>query len=145
VRADWPTQMCLTLAKHPISLNRNHHIATLVVCNCNERTMHSGVKSTLTEIRSRYWIVKGRQFVRKIIFAVCDVPQTSSEALSTANSTTTAILLSSRVSTFWKYWSGTWLGHCLLRIHLQAQVGRFGFACTLVVPQEPYTLILSLL
>ena len=30
--------------------------------------MHSGVKSTLTEVRSRYWIVKGRQFVRKIIF-----------------------------------------------------------------------------
>jgi len=47
----------LTLAKHPIFLNRNHHIATLVVCDCHERTMHSGVKSTLTEVRSRYWIV----------------------------------------------------------------------------------------
>jgi len=31
--------------------------------------------------------------------------------------------------------------HCLLRIPRQAQVGRFGFACTLVVPQGPYTLI----
>ena len=30
--------------------------------------MHGGVKSTLTEVRSRYWIVKGRQFVRKMIF-----------------------------------------------------------------------------
>ena len=58
----------LTLAKHPIFLNRNHHIATLVVRDCHEQTMHSGVKSTLTEVRSRYWIVKGRQFVRKIIF-----------------------------------------------------------------------------
>jgi len=26
----------LALAKHPIFLNRNHHIATLVVCDCHE-------------------------------------------------------------------------------------------------------------
>ena len=29
--------------------------------------MHGGVKETLTEIRSKYWVVRGRQFVRKII------------------------------------------------------------------------------
>ena len=40
----------LTLSKHPIFLNRSHHIATLVVCDCHEQTMHGGVKSTLTEV-----------------------------------------------------------------------------------------------
>ena len=29
--------------------------------------MHNGVKETLTELRSRYWIVQGRQFVRKLL------------------------------------------------------------------------------
>ena len=29
--------------------------------------MHNGVKETLTEIRSAYWLLRGRQFVRKVI------------------------------------------------------------------------------
>ena len=29
--------------------------------------MHNGVKETLAELRSRFWIVKGRQLVKKII------------------------------------------------------------------------------
>ena len=26
--------------------------------------MHNGVKETLTELRSQYWLVRGRQFIR---------------------------------------------------------------------------------
>ena len=33
----------------------------------HERTLHSGVKDTLTELQSKYWVVKGRQFIRKLI------------------------------------------------------------------------------
>ena len=35
--------------------------------------MHGGVKSTLTELRSRFWVVKGRSVVRQILHqcAVC--------------------------------------------------------------------------
>ena len=29
--------------------------------------MHNGVKATLTELRARFWIVRGRQFVRKLL------------------------------------------------------------------------------
>ena len=29
--------------------------------------MHLGVKATMTELRSRYWIVKGRHHIRKIL------------------------------------------------------------------------------
>ena len=29
--------------------------------------MHSGVKGTLTELRSRYWVVGGRQLVKKLL------------------------------------------------------------------------------
>ena len=31
--------------------------------------MHNGVKETLTELRSTYWLVRGRQFVRKLIYS----------------------------------------------------------------------------
>ena len=33
----------------------------------HRRVMHSGVKETLAELRSAYWLVRGRQFVRKVI------------------------------------------------------------------------------
>ncbi|KAL5516727.1 hypothetical protein EMCRGX_G002133 [Ephydatia muelleri] len=45
--------------KYPIFLNRKHHLTALVVQDCHTRVMHNGVKETLTEFRSRYWIVRG--------------------------------------------------------------------------------------
>ena len=54
-------------AKHPILLTKSHHLAVLIVQDAHERVMHNGIKETLTEIRSKYWIIKGRQFVRQVI------------------------------------------------------------------------------
>ena len=53
--------------RHPILLPRQHHLATLVVRCAHFRILHNGVKETLTEVRSKFWIVKGRAFVRKCI------------------------------------------------------------------------------
>ena len=53
--------------KHSIIVDKKHHLAVLVVRDCHSRVMHNGVKETLTELRSRYWIVQGRQFVRKLL------------------------------------------------------------------------------
>jgi len=53
--------------KHPILLAKHHHFTALIIRHAHERTSHSGVKDTLTDIRSQYWIVKGRQFIRKLI------------------------------------------------------------------------------
>ena len=53
--------------KHPILLTKSHHLAVLIVQDTHERVMHNGIKETLTEIRSKYWIIKGRQFVRQVI------------------------------------------------------------------------------
>ena len=33
----------------------------------HERVLHDGVKETLMELRSRYWIVKGRSFVKSVV------------------------------------------------------------------------------
>ena len=54
-------------AKHPILVDKEHYFASLIVYDSHRRVMHNGVKETLTDIRSQYWIVRGRQFVRKLI------------------------------------------------------------------------------
>jgi len=53
--------------KHPILRTKQHHFSVVIDRRSHERTSHSGVKDTLTDIRSQYWFVKGRQFVRKLI------------------------------------------------------------------------------
>ena len=55
-------------AKYPILLDSNHHFTTLAVWSCPRRVMHVGVKETLAELRSTFWIVRGRYFVRKLLF-----------------------------------------------------------------------------
>lgn len=47
--------------KHPILLDGNHRFTTLAIKDCHSRVMHSGVKDILTELRSKFWLVKGRQ------------------------------------------------------------------------------------
>ena len=53
--------------KHPVVLPSGHYLTELIVWRAHERVYHNGVKETLTEICSRYWIVRGRAFVKKII------------------------------------------------------------------------------
>ena len=53
--------------KHTVLLPRNHHLAALIVREAHERVFHNGVKDTLTEVRSRFWILKGRALIRKMM------------------------------------------------------------------------------
>ncbi|XP_022792234.1 uncharacterized protein LOC111331393 [Stylophora pistillata] len=55
-------------AKYPILLDKSHYITSLFVRDSHKRVMHGVVKSTLTELRARFWIVQGRQFVRKLLY-----------------------------------------------------------------------------
>ncbi|XP_065180252.1 uncharacterized protein LOC135810689 [Sycon ciliatum] len=56
-----------TAQKHPALLPRDHPITAMIVRRCHAAVLHSGVNETLTELRSTYWIVRGRQFVRTIV------------------------------------------------------------------------------
>ena len=60
--ADLPYQ-----AKYPILLHKSHHLSLLIVRDAHNRVMHNGVKETLTEIRSKYWIIRGRQLGRMVL------------------------------------------------------------------------------
>ena len=54
-------------AQNPVLLNKDHLLTRLIVVQAHQRVYHDGVKETLTELRSEYWLVKGRQFIRKVV------------------------------------------------------------------------------
>ena len=52
------------ITKHPIILDMNHYLTTLIIRECHKKVVHNGVRETLIELRSQYWLVRGRQFIR---------------------------------------------------------------------------------
>ena len=53
--------------KHPILMAGDRHFAELLVRDCHTRVMHAGVEATVSLLRRRFWIVKGRQYVKSIL------------------------------------------------------------------------------
>ena len=54
-------------AKHPIILPKNHHVVDLIVRHYHSVAGHSGQEYVLSLIRQRFWVIKGRVTVRKIL------------------------------------------------------------------------------
>ena len=55
------------LTKFPANLLGHHYPMTLYVLEAHTRVYHNGVKKTLTELRSCFWVIKGRSLVRRIL------------------------------------------------------------------------------
>lgn len=53
--------------KYPILLETENSLARLIVLDAHLKVGHNGVRDTLNFLQSRYWIRKGRSFVRKIL------------------------------------------------------------------------------
>ena len=58
--------------KFPILLPSDHHITRLIIMQSHEDVFHNGVRETLTQLRSRFRVTKGRQAIKKLI-AKCNV------------------------------------------------------------------------
>ena len=56
---------------HPLLLPTHHWVTSLIIWECHERVYHDGVRETLTELRSKYWIPKGRQRVKMLLKKCC--------------------------------------------------------------------------
>ena len=54
-------------ARDPIILPKEHPLTLLQVRECHTRVLHSGVRSTLAELRTRFWVPKGRQVVKYVL------------------------------------------------------------------------------
>ncbi|GFY63285.1 integrase catalytic domain-containing protein [Trichonephila inaurata madagascariensis] len=53
--------------KHSVILPRRCKLIELLVVREHERIGHCGVSATLTQLREKYWIPKGRQLVKTMI------------------------------------------------------------------------------
>ena len=53
--------------KHPALLHKDHPFMSLLVWKAHSHVIHNGVKETLAKLESRFWIVKGRSLVKKLI------------------------------------------------------------------------------
>ena len=53
--------------KYPLLLPTYHWVTTLIIKDCHDAVYHDGVKETLAEFRSNYWITKGRQRIKAVV------------------------------------------------------------------------------
>lgn len=53
--------------RHPVILPTGYYYCELLVREAHARLVHAGVKDTLVQLRERFWIIRARQLVKKII------------------------------------------------------------------------------
>ncbi|XP_028409306.1 uncharacterized protein LOC114531905 [Dendronephthya gigantea] len=53
--------------KHPIIIPKDNRLTELIVRKCHSEVHHCGVRATLGRLRTKYWVVKGRQMVKRVI------------------------------------------------------------------------------
>ena len=53
--------------RHPVLLPPKHPFVELIIRDVHERVKHSGIRDTLTTIRERFWIIRGRESVKRLI------------------------------------------------------------------------------
>ena len=54
-------------SRHPILLPHESHLTKLLVLKAHSAVMHNGVAETLAQLRSSFWIIRGRQLVRSLL------------------------------------------------------------------------------
>ena len=54
-------------AKFPVVLPGGHHVVEIIIMDAHREVLHAGADSTLNRIRSKFWIINGRQTVRKVL------------------------------------------------------------------------------
>ncbi|GBN63652.1 hypothetical protein AVEN_35187-1 [Araneus ventricosus] len=53
--------------KHPILLPYSNHFSDLIINHFHVLYLHTGAEATLANIRTKFWLINGRNYVRKII------------------------------------------------------------------------------
>ena len=54
-------------SKFAVLLPKNEHFTSLVALAAHVQVLQSGVRETLAQLREKYWIPRGRQFVRSLV------------------------------------------------------------------------------
>ena len=56
-----------TETKEPILLPSKHHFTKLVIKEEHKQVHHNGIKSTLNGVREKYWVLQGRETVKRVL------------------------------------------------------------------------------
>ncbi|XP_070854796.1 uncharacterized protein [Drosophila suzukii] len=119
----------------PIILPKAHHLTILVIRNAHHNTLHGGVQLTLSTIHQVFWIVNGKQAVKRILRQCVTCfkhrPSPSSQlmgdlpahrvnppkrAFEATGVDYTEFLNGQRMfRLFWRKWSADWLSHLQAR------------------------------
>ena len=54
-------------SKQPRLLPRDHHYTYLIIRESHKLVFHNGLRETLNHIRTKYWVLRGREAVKKVI------------------------------------------------------------------------------
>ena len=55
------------IEKFPAFLPRNHPLTTIIIRQCHQDVFHNGLKSSLNELRPKFWITKARHHVKSVL------------------------------------------------------------------------------
>ena len=55
------------IEKFPAFLPRNHPLTTIIIRQCHQDVFHNGLKSTLNELRPKFWTTKARHHVKSVL------------------------------------------------------------------------------
>ena len=69
-------------AKHPLILPHSHALTRLIITDTHETRFHASTERTLYELRSSYWVIKGRRTVRAIVSACLDCQKRHAKAMT---------------------------------------------------------------
>ena len=68
--------------KEPIMLDRNHKLTEMIIWHCHDIVKHDGLRETLAEIQSRFWITQSKGLVKRILFRCRICRQLNSRSFS---------------------------------------------------------------
>lgn len=53
--------------RHPAILPKNSHFTEILVRHVHHLTLHGGGRDTLARLRTKFWVLQGRQLIKKIL------------------------------------------------------------------------------
>lgn len=115
-------------------------MTSLIVNDAHRRVLHNGVRDTLTEVRTRYWVVKGRSLVRRIIHRCITYRWYERKPYLTPPPPPLPVTRVKDEPPF-TFTGVDFAGPILIRTRTDDQPRRHGSACSHVSQHEPYTSI----
>ena len=91
-------------AKQPILLPSKHRFTELVIREKHEVVHHDGIKETLNCVREKYWILRGREAVKRVVTKCVTCKKFQGKTFSHAQGTSSTLKPSEWRSSIFQHW-----------------------------------------